>query len=176
MAADPDGERNECRVAPQIVEQTRRVVSGPRLGVLDRQFCDLMQTARRSEEGDRVLIRYHSNAHFLEDPPQPTTGTQDTHGRAVREEGGWLGAAANTHRRFVRRLTLLRPGEAAVILVTDLLDAARYPATALLTVDLARGGVERVFPQITEGFALAPVDRQSAAGHGVPGCLLPPAL
>lgn len=63
--------------------------------------------------------------HFLADPPQPTKVTQDTHGRAVREEGGWVGAEANTHRRFVRRLTLLRPGEEAVILVTELLDAAR---------------------------------------------------
>lgn len=33
MAADPDGERNECRLVPQLVEQTRAVVSGPRLWV-----------------------------------------------------------------------------------------------------------------------------------------------
>ena len=39
-------------------------------------------------------------------------------------------------------------------MVTDLLDAARYPATDLLTVYLARWGIERVFPQITEVFAL----------------------
>ncbi len=32
MAADPDGERNECRFVPQMVEQARQVVSGPRLG------------------------------------------------------------------------------------------------------------------------------------------------
>jgi len=105
MAADPEGERNEGRLVPQIVEQTRRVVSGPRLWVLDRQFCDLVQTARCSEDGDHCLIRYHSKGHFLEDPTQPTKMTQDTHGRALREEGGWLGAEANTHRRFVRRLT-----------------------------------------------------------------------
>jgi hypothetical protein len=154
MAADPDGERNECRLVPQIVEQTRRVVSGPRVGVLDRQFCDLVQTARCSEDGDHFFIRYHSKVHFLEDPTQPPKVTQDTHGRAVREAWGWLGAEANTHRRFGRRLTLLRPGEEAVILVTDLLDAARYPATDLLTVYLARWGIERVFQQITEVFAL----------------------
>jgi len=154
MAADPDGERNECRIVPQIVEQTRRVVSGPRLWVLDRQFCDLVQTARCSEDGDHFLIRYHSKVHFLEDPTQSTKVTQDAHGRTVREAWGWLGAETNTHRRFVRRLTLLRPGEEAVILVTDLLDAARYPATDLLTVYLARWGIERVFQQITEVFAL----------------------
>jgi hypothetical protein len=51
MAADLDGEHNECRLVPQVVEQTRQVVSGPRLWVLDRQFCDLVQTARCSEGG-----------------------------------------------------------------------------------------------------------------------------
>jgi hypothetical protein len=50
MGADPDGERNECRLVPQLVEQTRQVVSGPRLWVWDRQFGDLVQTARCSED------------------------------------------------------------------------------------------------------------------------------
>jgi hypothetical protein len=154
MAADPDGERNECRLVPQIVEQTRQVVSGPRLWVLDRQFCDLVQTARCSEGRDHFLIRYHSKVHFCPDPARPATVTQDVHGRPIREEWGWLGAEANARRRFVRRLTLTRPGEAAIILVTDLLDAPRYPAADLLTVYLGRWGIERVFQQITEVFAL----------------------
>jgi len=64
MAADPDGERNECRLVPQMVEQTRQVVSGPRLWVLDRQFCDLVQTARCSGDGDHFLIRYHTKVRF----------------------------------------------------------------------------------------------------------------
>jgi hypothetical protein len=154
MAADPDGERNECRLVPQIVEQTRQVVSGPRLWVLDRQFCDLVQTARCSEGGDHFLIRYHTKVHFLGDAAQPVKVTQDAHGRTVREDWGWLGAEANAGRRFVRRLLLIRPGEETVILVTDLLDATRYPAVDLLTVYLARWGIERVFQQITEVFAL----------------------
>ena len=69
MAADPDGERNECRLVPQVVEQTRHVVSGPRLWVLDRQFCDLVQTARCSEDGDHFLIRYHTKVRFCPAPP-----------------------------------------------------------------------------------------------------------
>jgi Transposase DDE domain len=154
LAADPDGERNECRLVPQIVEQTRQVVSGPRLWVLDRQFCDLVQTARCSEGGDHFLIRYHTKVYFLGEATQPTKVTQDAHGRTVREDWGWLGAEANARRRFVRRLTLTRPGEETVILVTDLLDATRYPAVDLLTVYLARWGIERVFQQITEVFAL----------------------
>jgi hypothetical protein len=142
MAADPDGERNECRLVPQVVEQARQVVSGPRLWVLDRQFCDLVQTARCSEGGDHFLIRYHKKVQFCPDSTQPPTMTPDTQGRAIREEWGWLGAETNTRRRFVRRLTLTRPGAEAIILVTDLLAAARYPAADLLTVYLARWGIE----------------------------------
>ena len=154
MAADPDGERNECRLVPQVVEQTRHVVRGPRLWVLDRQFCDLVQTARCSEEDDHFLIRYHQKVRFCLDPAQAARVTQDAHGRRVVEDWGWLGAESNRSRRFVRRLTLTRPGAEAIILVTDLLDAARYPAAELLTVYLARWGIERVFQQITEVFAL----------------------
>jgi len=154
MAADPDGERNECRLVPQIVEQTRQVVSGPRLWVMDRQFCDLVQTARCSEGEDHFLIRYHTKVRFCPDLTQPAMVTQDAQGRRVVEDWGWLGAESNRGRRFVRRLTLLRPGAEASILVTDLLDAACYPAADLLTVYLARWGIEQVFQQITEVFAL----------------------
>jgi hypothetical protein len=154
MAADPDGERNECRLMPQVIEQTRHVVSGPRLWVLDRQFCDLVQTARCSEAGEHFLIRYHKKVQFWPAPTQPTTVTQDAQGRHIEEEWGWLGAKFNRDRRFVRRLTLTRPGDEAIILVTDLLDAGQYPAADLLTVYRARWGIERVFQQITEVFAL----------------------
>ena len=154
LVADPDGERNECRLVPSLVAQTRQVVSGPRLWVLDRQFCDLVQTAQCSEDGDHFLIRYHTKVHFLGDATQPPQVTQDARGRTVREDWGWLGVETNARRRFVRRLTLTRPGEETIILVTDLLDATRYPAVDLLTVYLARWGIEQVFQQITEVFAL----------------------
>jgi hypothetical protein len=154
MAADPDGEANECRLVPQVLEQARRWVAGPRLWVFDRQFCDLVQTARCAQDGDQFLIRYHPKVHFHPDPDRAALSSMDSQGRPVCEEWGWLGAAANPRRRYVRRITLVRPGEEAVILVTDLLEAERYPAAELLTVYLARWGIERVFQQITEVFAL----------------------
>jgi hypothetical protein len=122
--------------------------------VLDRQVCDLVQTARCSEAGDHFLIRYHKKVQFCPDPLQPAAVTKDGQGRRIVEDWGWLGAESNRSRRFVRRLTLTRPGEEAIILVTDLLDATRYPAADLLTVYLGRWGIERVFQQITEVFAL----------------------
>ena len=89
MAADPDGERKECRLMPQVVEQTRQVVRGPRLWVLDRQFGDLVQTARCSEAGDHFLIRYHQKVQFWPEPAQATMLTQDAQGRHIEEEWGW---------------------------------------------------------------------------------------
>jgi hypothetical protein len=154
MAADPDGEANECRLVPQVLDQARSCVPAPRLWVLDRQFCDLVQTARCAQQGDHFLIRYHPKVHFHPDPHRPTQLSLDIQGRPVSEEWGWLGAEDNPRRRYVRRITLERVGEEAVVLVTDLLDAERYPAADLLTVYLARWGIERVFQQITEVFAL----------------------
>lgn len=154
LAADPDGEANECRLVPQVVEQGRRCVAGPRLWVFDRQFCDLVQTARCAQDGDHFLIRYHPKVHFHPDPHRPPQPSTDDRGRLVTEEWGWLGAEDNPRRRYVRRITLHRPGEEAVVVVTDLLGAERYPADDLLTVYLARWGIERVLQQSTEVFAL----------------------
>ena len=49
---------------------------------------------------------------------------------------------------------MTRPNDEAVLLVTDLLDGAAYPATALLATYLMRWQIENVFQQITEVFAL----------------------
>jgi len=70
------------------------------------------------------------------------------------QDWGWLGSEQAKQRRYVRRLTLYRPGEETVILLTDLLDATRFPATDLLELYLARWSIERVFQQITEVFHL----------------------
>jgi hypothetical protein len=154
IAADPDGEANDCRLVPQLLERARAAIAGPRLWVFDRPFCDLVQTERCTQQGDHFLIRYHPKVHFEADPSQLARTSQDERGRTIVEDWGWLGVAGNRRRRQVRRITLHRPGEEAVILVTDLSDADAYPAVDLLAVYLARWGIERVFQPITEVFAL----------------------
>ena len=68
---------------------------------------------------------------------------------------GLMGAAKQgARRRYVRRITLWRPGEEEVALLTDLLDEALYPAVDLLAVYLTRWQVENVFQAITEVFEL----------------------
>src|SRR5208337_4096674 len=75
-------------------------------------------------------------------------------GRYV-EDWGWLGSPKRPKKRmYVRRITLYRPGEKDVILVTNLCDAAAVPAVDLLEVYLNRWGIERMFQQVTEVFGL----------------------
>lgn len=155
LATDPDGETNDAKLVPGLLPQVRSRLEGPRLWLADRQFCDLIQTAAFvAEGGDHFLVRYHSKVHFYPDTTRPAQQGRDNQGRLYEQQWGWLGGERDKRRRYVRRLTLHRDGEEDVLLVTDLLDAERYPAEELLTLYLARWGIERVFQQITEVFHL----------------------
>ncbi len=155
LATDPDGEANDARLVPDLLPPLRSRVPGPRLWLADRQFCDLIQTAAfTAAEGDHFLVRYHSKVHFCPDPARPVQQGQDSQGRASEQEWGWLGREGNSKRRYVRRITLHRPGEEDILLVTDLWDGENYPAEDLLALYLRRWGIERVFQQITEVFHL----------------------
>jgi hypothetical protein len=154
MATDPDGETNDAKLVPALLPQVREHIAGVRLWVADRQFCDLTQTAAFTAGADHFLVRYHPKTQFCPDATRPAQSGQDAHGRGWVEDWGWLGCEQAKQRRFVRRITLVRPGEETIILLTDLLDAVQYPANDLLDLYLARWGIERVFQQITEVFHL----------------------
>jgi hypothetical protein len=154
MRAHPDGDANEVRFVGDLVPEVRRLVAAKRLWIADSAFCDLTQPARFAERGDAFLVRYHPKVPFYADPARPARGGQDGTGRRYVEEWGWLGSPRNPKRLYVRRITLDRPGEKAVALVTNLLDAAAIPAVDLLTAYLSRWGIERMFQQVTEVFGL----------------------
>ncbi len=155
MAADLDGEANEARLVPDLLPGVGRQVPSHRLWIADRQFGDPVQIGRfLAQDGDHVVVRWDGRTSFHADPQRPAVTGTDAKGRTVIQEWGWLGAVSNKQRRYLRRITLLRPGEEAVILMTDLLSADDYPAPALLDVYLARWRIERVFQQITEVFSL----------------------
>jgi hypothetical protein len=155
LAADPDGEANDIRLVPRALPLARAAVTGPRLWVADRQFCNLDQPDRFTEGGDHYLIRHSKGTNFHPDPTRPPRPGADAHGRTYSEEWGWLGAAKQrARRRYVRRITLERPGEEEVALLTDLLDDGLWPATDLLAVYLTRWQIENVFQAITEVFEL----------------------
>jgi hypothetical protein len=154
MATHADGETNEAKLVPALLPQVREHISGKRLWVADRQFCDLPQPAAFVQADDHFLVRYPPKTPFCPAPARPGQRGQDAQGRVWEQDWGWLGRKQTKQRRYVRRLTLYRPGEETVILLTDLLDATRFPATELLELYLARWSIERVFQQITEVFHL----------------------
>ena len=154
VAADPDGEANDIRLVPRLLPLARAADAGPRLWVADRQFGDLDQPSRFAAGGDHFLLRLHQGVTFAADPARPAAGGVDGAGRPFTQAWGWLGAARDPRRRYVRRIALERPGAEAVLLVTDLLDEPAYPAADLLATYLLRWQIETVFQQITEVFAL----------------------
>jgi hypothetical protein len=155
LAADVDGEANDIRSVPHLLPAVREVVTGPRLWVADRQFCDMIQPRRFADGEDHFAVRYSNNTSFHPDPTRAAVEGTDADGRAVRQEWGWLGAEKQGERRlYVRRVTLVRPGDEDVGVITDLLDERRYPAADLLAVYLTRWQIENVFQQITEVFHL----------------------
>lgn len=151
MHASPDGEANDAPLTPGLLTRCRECVSGRRLCVADRQFCDLKIPGLMAQEEDAFLIRYSRKMRFF---PERQREFLDVRGRQVREAWGYLGRPAEERRMYVRQITLDRPGEDDVILVTNLLDETAIPAEDLLQVYLARWTVERVFQQITEVFQL----------------------
>jgi hypothetical protein len=154
MAAHPDGESNELRLVPDVVSQLQQEQSGPRLWVGDRLYCDLVQIGRFSRGKDHFVLRYSAKVHFHSDAAHAVQHGTDAGARPYTEEWGWLGAATDPRRRYVRRITLQRANDEDLILVTDLLSATRYPAVDVLAVYHGRWGIETVFQTVTEVFPL----------------------
>jgi hypothetical protein len=153
MAAGLDGEANECTLLEGLLAQVRSMPGDrPRLWVADRQYGDLVQTGRFAASGDSFLVRRNAKTGFAPDPTRPERVARDAAGRAIREAWGTLGLGPKA--RYVRQITLERPGD-PVVLVTDLLDATAYPAEDLLALYLHRWGIERVYQRVVEVFGLA---------------------
>jgi hypothetical protein len=154
MGACEDGESGETLLVPDVLEQSRRAVLGPRLHVADRQYCDLTQTERFTEADDHFVIRWHRKTKFFADETWESLTGVDRRGRPYTEDWGWIGRPSDKRRRRVRRIHLERDGEDDLILVTDLDDPGQYPADDLLEVYLQRWGIERTFQQVSEVFHL----------------------
>lgn len=161
--AHPDGETNDAPLIPGLLSQVRERSTRRRLWIADSQFCDLRQPVLFSEGNDAYLIRFHPKNSFERAEDVPVREGVDQQGRRYTEEWGYLGKAKNK-RLYVRRITLYRDGEEDIILITNLLDADKYPAADLLAGYLARWGIERVFQQVTEVFHLQQLISSSPEG------------
>ena len=153
--ADADGHRSDTPLTAGLLRQLRRQVPGPRLFLLDRLFCDLGQPELLSQDGDHFVLRYCAKVNFYPDAQRPAQEGTDAQGRRYVQQWGWLGGPKDPRRRYLRRVTLYRPGEEDVCVLTDLVDEKLYPAEDILAVYLLRWGIERCFQDITEVFGLA---------------------
>ena len=154
MHADEDGDANDVRFVPDLLPLVRAQIPGLLLFLADSAFCDLHRFEEFTEDGNHFLVRRHPKVGFHPDPDRPAQTGIDAQGRTFREECGWLGAVNHPKRRYVRQITLLRPGEADVAILTDLVAAELYPAEELLEHYLQRWGIEQVFQKVTEVFHL----------------------
>ena len=154
MEAHLDGEASDLVLLPGLLTRVRGVLDGPRLWVADRLFCDLTHLPLLQAEGDRFVIRHQSKVKFHCDPETPVRTGTNARGQSFTEEWGWLGFPKDKRRLKVRRITVHRPGEEDVAVVTDLLDSQLYPPSDILDIYLRRWGIERLFQKITEVFHL----------------------
>jgi hypothetical protein len=156
MSDSLDGEANDVPLVPELLPQVREVIPGPILWVADRQFGGLgVPPQLTARVGDHFVLRVSRATTFTPDPARPARHTRDADGRAVADEVGTLGKGPRALR--VRRVTLRRPGADGggdVVLVTDLLDHRAHPAADLLKLYRRRWGIERMFQQVTQTFAL----------------------
>lgn len=155
LEADPDGDSSENNLVPGLLARVRRVHPGPRLYIADRNFGNLVQAEQFVEDGDHFLTRLPANRRFQPDPQRQPQISTDAEGRRIVESWGILGDERNRRSRPVRRIELHRKAdEPTIVLVTDLDDPERYPATDLLTTYRQRQKIESVFQQATEVFGL----------------------
>jgi len=154
MHADEDGDANDVRFVPELLPLLRAEITGPLLFMTDSGFCDLQRMEEYARSGDHFLTRRHPKVGFHRDNKRATEWGVEGQGRTFSEAWGWLGATNHPKRRYVRQITLQRPDEPDVELVTDLLDSQCYPAEDLLDHYLQRWGIEQVFQKVTEVFHL----------------------
>jgi hypothetical protein len=150
----PNSEANDVSLVEGLLGQMGAGAGETRLFIADAQFCDLPRLIAFSGAGHHFLVRHNRNIHFHPDAQRRQRTGTDAEGRQFVQEWGWLGRAGHPQRQYVRRVTLRRPGEDDIAVVTDLLDSKQYPAQDLLAAYLQRWGIEPMFQQVTEVFDL----------------------
>lgn len=150
MSDSLDGEANDVPLVGELLPQVRSVIEQPILWMADRQFCD-PRTLRQLQQrgGDCFVVRVREGLTFQ---AQSTQTLHDEQGREVIDAIGFFGQGKQPMR--LRRLTLVRPHEETVVLLTDLLDRRQFDALDLLKLYRRRWGIEQIFQQVTETFAL----------------------
>ncbi len=151
MSDSLDGHANDVPLVGELIGQLHQIIARPMLTILDRQFDDVRTLGGVSaRDGDCFVARAKQKHAFA---VESSVETRDGQGRVVIDEIGTMGTGKQTLR--VRRVTLMRPGEENVQLLTNLMDRETFTAEALLALYKLRWGIEQVFQQVTETFSLS---------------------
>lgn len=154
MSDSPDGLANDVPLVPALMDQLRQVIPQALLSIWDRQFDDVRTLGHLCHRpGDAYVVRMTARYTFQ---AESMVEKHDEEGRLVRDEIGTLtkGKGKDQVALRVRRVTLFRPGEDDVVLLTNLLERGRYSALDLLALYRHRWGIEQLFQQVTETFSL----------------------
>jgi len=156
MSDSLDGEANDVPLVGELLPQVRQVIGRAVLWLADRQFADpatLRRLLERDGEGDpdpdHFAVRVRQGLKFAAESERVLS---DERGRTVIDQVGVFGSGKAALR--LRRVTLVRPGEEDVVLLTDLMDQKAFDASDLLKLYRRRWGIEQMFQQVTETFAL----------------------
>ena len=150
MSSDLDGMTNDVPLVPRLMEQLHQEISGPICSIWDRQF-DNHRTLQSlcARQGDTFVVRMNQG-HRLE--VEQSTQSLDSSRRVMEDQVVVMGRGKQAMR--LRRIVLNRPGQEPIIILTNLMDAAKYPPEQLLELYKMRWGIEQIFQQITQTFSL----------------------
>jgi hypothetical protein len=147
----PDGESNDVKYVPELLQSLRSQLTRLCLVVGDRAF-GVFKVCEEARLGGHFLFRRHGQTKFEADPQRSVVKSIDRFGRPVTERWGWI-LRGKKDRMSVRLITVTRDKE-KLDLITSLLSPETYPVGDLLDVYLDRWNIEQVFQKITEVFQL----------------------
>ena len=146
---------NEQALLPELLDQVRATLPGPRLWIADRAFGTLANFKRCTVGGDQCILRKTVRSVFQPSGTSAAIHGTDIKGRAFRDETGTL-CSKREGEQAARQITVERPGDTPLVILTSLLDAVEYPADDVLELYRQRWSIERKFRKVGEQFTMGP--------------------
>jgi hypothetical protein len=158
LEVDLDGEANEVKLVPALMQRVGQSLKRAFLIVGDRAFGIFEVCRTILEQGGQFVLRKHGNTRFEADSAHAAVTGTDRFGRTVSQEWGSILRGKDTkakacERLEVRQITVRRDKD-DLVLITSLLDEKTYPVDDLLDAYLERWDIEGVFQTVTEVFHL----------------------
>ena len=150
-----DADVNEQALLPELLDQVRATLPGPRLWIADRAFGTLANFKRCTAEGDHCILRKTIRSVFQPSVTSVAIHGNDIKGRVFRDETGTL-SSNREGERAARQITVERPGDTPLVILTSLLDAVEYPADDVLELYRQRWSIEQKFQKVSEQFTMGP--------------------